>query len=342
VAENSTAEALQDLVNVFEPHPPLSPIGQKKQLDEEKKLNAKKNPNSNKKQGKQGKEPEPKELIVPLSDNEKQKAQEAFKKAIELIKEAELEAKRKLEELRVQEKISKRKALEEDRNKEQWTLEEMSVLAKAVAKFPPGVPRRWEKITEMVNQVGDRAMKDVITKCKEFDLEQQRLGKDESFKRYQEVMNIRLASKEESKTRQLGEETPKAIKPKVVPKAVTPGDSSAEVEDLGEVEEKKIKGKKGKKEKEKAPEKTSINPKRPFQLKIDDTLKHTPKEKQSTPASAKTPTTPAKPPPMDDWTTEQQVAFERALREAPKSDDRWDKIAALVPGKTKKGLCGAI
>jgi len=335
VAENSTPEALQELVKVFEPHPPQSPV------EEKKKPNEKANQDSNKKgkQGKQVKEQGPKEVVVPLSEEEKRKAQEGFKKAIDLIKEAEAEAKRKLDELRVQEKISKRKALEEDRNKEQWTLEEMSVLAKAVAKFPPGVPRRWEKITEMVNQVGDRAMKDVITKCKEFDLEQQRLGKDESFKRYQEVMTIRLAAKEESKVRQLGEEIPKVAKPKVVPKAVTPGEATAEVGEEAE-EEKKTKGKKGKKEKEKAPEKISITPKRPFQLKIDDTASKGPKEakKQPNATSTKSPTPSSakSPPPMDDWTTEQQVAFEKALREVPKSDDRWDKIAELVSGKTKK------
>jgi len=213
----------------------------------------------------------------------------------------------------------------------------MSCLAKAVAKFPAGVPRRWEKITEMVNQVGNRAMKDVITKCKEFDMEQQRLGKDESFKRYQEVMTGRLAAKEESKTRQLGEEPPKVVKPKVVPKAVLPGEASAEsaTEDE-EVEDKKAKGKKGK-TKDKAPEKTSLNQKRPFQLKIDDTPKPVPKEAKKQPASAPVKASNAKaPPPSDDWNAEQQVAFEKALRDVPKSDDRWDKIAALVPGKTKK------
>lgn len=47
-----------------------------------------------------------------------------------------------------------------------WTHEEESQLVKAVGKFPGGTVLRWEKITDMVNAVTQRSMKDVIKKSK--------------------------------------------------------------------------------------------------------------------------------------------------------------------------------
>jgi len=40
---------------------------------------------------------------------------------------------------------------------------------------------------------------------------------------------------------------------------------------------------------------------------------------------------------MDDWTPKQQKAFEAALKLAKKFNptERWDKITAMVPGRTK-------
>lgn len=39
----------------------------------------------------------------------------------------------------------------------------------------------------------------------------------------------------------------------------------------------------------------------------------------------------------DEWNAEQQAQLEAALRTVPKTaEDRWDQIALLVSGKTKK------
>jgi len=114
--------------------------------------------------------------------------------------------------------LAKRQALDDAKNSKSWTLEEMSLLAKAVAKFPGGTAKRWEKVTEMINTAGNRTVKEVIVKCKEFDQEQQRLGKDQAFSRYQEIMSSKIAASEESKIRNLN--LVDKVEPKFVPKVV--------------------------------------------------------------------------------------------------------------------------
>lgn len=61
------------------------------------------------------------------------------------------------------------KKLEEERelaSAKPWTHEEESMLTKAVGRFPGGTVLRWEKITEMVNSITSRHLKDVIRKAK--------------------------------------------------------------------------------------------------------------------------------------------------------------------------------
>jgi hypothetical protein len=45
-----------------------------------------------------------------------------------------------------------------------WNSEELSLLAKAIARFPPGVTDRWQKIADLI---GTRSVKEVITKANE-------------------------------------------------------------------------------------------------------------------------------------------------------------------------------
>jgi len=134
-----------------------------------------------------------------------------------------------------------------------WSLEEMSLLAKAMAKYPGGSTGRWEKITEMINTISNRTQKEVILKCREFDLQTQRLGKEEAYRRYLDTKQSRFSSKDDSST--LTTENPIPIAP----------------------------------------------------TKLED-----------------------------NWTSEQQKAFELALRTAGRGEDRWDQIASLVPGKSKQ------
>jgi len=63
------------------------------------------------------------------------------------------------------------------------------------------------------------------------------------------------------------------------------------------------------------------------------------KQKGSTDASTKSASDPATSPPVDvdEWNADQQASLERALRTVPKTaEDRWEQIAKLVPGKSKK------
>jgi hypothetical protein len=47
-----------------------------------------------------------------------------------------------------------------------WTHDEEAILVKAVSKYPPGTLLRWETITDMVNTITSRGMKDVIKHAK--------------------------------------------------------------------------------------------------------------------------------------------------------------------------------
>ena len=61
------------------------------------------------------------------------------------------------------------KKLEEERDAasaKPWTHDEEAMLTKAVGKFPGGTVLRWEKITDMVNTVTSRHIKDVIRRAK--------------------------------------------------------------------------------------------------------------------------------------------------------------------------------
>ncbi len=45
-----------------------------------------------------------------------------------------------------------------------WTEEELSLLAKAVAKYPGGIQERWQLVSDFV---GTRSVKEIISKTKE-------------------------------------------------------------------------------------------------------------------------------------------------------------------------------
>jgi hypothetical protein len=85
------------------------------------------------------------------------------------IQGAELTAKKRAAEKAVADREASKKAADEAAAMARavWTHDELSMMAKATVKYPVGTQRRWELITEMVNSVGKRSMKEVIAKSKE-------------------------------------------------------------------------------------------------------------------------------------------------------------------------------
>jgi DnaJ homolog subfamily C member 2 len=79
-----------------------------------------------------------------------------------------------------------------------------------------------------------------------------------------------------------------------------------------------------------SPAKTKKSKKGSKSDKKQSTTNGTTASDSSTPAAAAAAGT------VVEWNADQQAAFEKALRTVPKGADRWDNIAALVPGKSKK------
>ena len=62
-------------------------------------------------------------------------------------------------------KTEEQKKQQEESKKNDWTLDELSALSKAIVKYPGAIPDRWKLITEFVG--GGKAQKQVISKAQE-------------------------------------------------------------------------------------------------------------------------------------------------------------------------------
>lgn len=61
------------------------------------------------------------------------------------------------------------KRQEESKKINEWTNEELSLLSKAIVKFPGGTTNRWKFIAEFI---GNRTQKEVIAKAQELSQKQ--------------------------------------------------------------------------------------------------------------------------------------------------------------------------
>lgn len=57
------------------------------------------------------------------------------------------------------------KKLSSEAKKDEWTLEELSLLSKAIVKYPGAIPNRWKIITDYIET--DKTQKQVIAKAQE-------------------------------------------------------------------------------------------------------------------------------------------------------------------------------
>jgi len=92
-----------------------------------------------------------------------------FAGELERVKRAKEDLKRRAEEEVAAKKLAKKLEEEKRNNAKEWSQAEKAALTRAVSKYPPGTQRRWEVITEAVNQVGDRDLKEVIAYAKDFE-----------------------------------------------------------------------------------------------------------------------------------------------------------------------------
>eukprot|EP00808_Paulinella_micropora_P022083 g67875.t1 len=258
-------------------------------------------------------------------------ARTKFAEALKVVQEREEQKRQEMAEKVAHEKFLKMKKLEEAKVKQSgvWSLDEMSALAKAVAKFPGAVPNRWEKIAAMINALvpgSDRNAKEVITKVKEWQLEQQKMGKEEAWARYQQKNASLIAAVESGTLASASDETvykeaPKGVTSASTARLVTEGAAAKPVAD------KKAGKKKGEK---KGADKAKAGAAKEGGKKASEGGKKAAEGGKKAAAVAEQAADPLF------WSAEQQSAFEAALKTVPKDvPDRWGAIADKVQGKSK-------
>ncbi|KAF5892142.1 dnaJ subfamily C member 1 [Clarias magur] len=198
----------------------------------------------------------------------------------------------------------------------EWTDEDLSLLTRCMAKFPGGTPGRWEKIA---HELG-RSVNEVTTKVKQI---KDGVSTSSGLVKLSDLKSSAMLGKgavPDSLMTQR-EETP-------LPEEPSEPDASEEPESktLRRRNKKSTPGVAGagggvdEKEKAKGRRQRDFDP-----TAVDEDSeeeKKQPKEKASTPDEV--------------WTQNQQKLLELALQQYPRGTaERWDKIAKVVPGKSK-------
>eukprot|EP00466_Bigelowiella_natans_P021466 jgi/Bigna1/87526/estExt_fgenesh1_pg.C_210121 len=193
-----------------------------------------------------------------------------------------------------------------------WSEEELSILAKAIAKFPGGASRRWQAITNMLTKRcgSTKSQKQVIQKAREMEF--RAMGYRTSNNKTNGALsgNTSMSS---SGTNSSGSK------------------SVCNITDKKNVSRQKS-GLAGDVASDSTKRKTTSMSETPSSL--SSCLPQV-----SSDASKKNSTRPSD---ISDWNAKQQSALEMALRQISKADceknktDRWQAIADCVPGKSKR------
>lgn len=253
-----------------------------------------------------------------------------------------------------------------------WTRDELSLMAKATTKHPPGTRNRWEVIA---NFIGSRSADEVIAKSKELQANADasavatKVQPEDAFQHFQSHKRALKPDEEKRMSAAVAQVTPVAPaaaaaadngdeKKDDAPSAPwTPAEQAAfeaamrkfpsTVEGRWDFISKEL-GSRSKKEcmqrfKElkkageiaAAPAVAAPPAAAPPAAKKKDEKKAEPKKEAA--AAPPAPKVKVDEVDKDGWTGAQQVAFEAALKKYPAGiDARWEMISAAVPGRTQK------
>lgn len=208
-----------------------------------------------------------------------------------------------------------------------WTEEDLSLLTRSMAKFPGGTPGRWEKIA---HELG-RSVSEVTTKVKQLKDCVTNTAGMVKFSDLKGTCTTGKASKIVAATVPDSLMTQREDPQPEEPEAPCGGAEPVPVEDAegaqalrrrarktgGEGAESKVKGRRQK----------DFDP-----SAVEDS------EDEQPPAPSEHQALREKASAADDvWTQNQQKLLEQALQQYPRgTTERWDKIAKVVPGKTKE------
>lgn len=134
-----------------------------------------------------------------ISNAQKKKASKLFEKHRDRIQAIKKEEKRKADELLAKQKLESRRSKEKLEKKQSiWTAEEELMLQKAIVRYPPGAGKRWQKIADMINTVGDKTTKEVIRRAKERSYKKE-TGTSASFDQYKKAVGRKKETLERTK-----------------------------------------------------------------------------------------------------------------------------------------------
>uniref|UniRef100_A0AAQ5YXJ0 DnaJ homolog subfamily C member 1 n=1 Tax=Amphiprion ocellaris TaxID=80972 RepID=A0AAQ5YXJ0_AMPOC len=179
-----------------------------------------------------------------------------------------------------------------------WTEEELSLLSRLMVKFPGGAPGRWEKIA---HELG-RSVADVTTKVKQV---KDNVSHSSGLVKLSELKAPPPAVDDRVMTQRVGGACEEEQEDEEVPAVRRRNRKCSAVTDGGEV---KVRGRRQRDFDPTAAEDEEVEP-QANREKVDSAV----------------------------WTQNQQKLLELALQQFPRGTaERWDRIAKVVPGKTKE------
>ncbi|XP_026062349.1 dnaJ homolog subfamily C member 1 [Carassius auratus] len=204
----------------------------------------------------------------------------------------------------------------------EWTDEDLSQLSRCMAKFPGGTPGRWEKIA---HELG-RSVTEVTTKVKQVKDSVTNTSGLVKFSELKGGAVIGKSSRAVTVPDSLMTQREEPLEQQPEDSAETAGAEDSENKALRRRTKKSVVGSAGAGAVE---ERVKGHRQRDF----DPTAVEDDSEDEKKPSASR-----EKPSAAEDvWTQNQQKLLELALQQYPRgTTERWDKIAKVVPGKTKE------